>query len=287
MYEVGREYVNSRGQVVTANSDGSFGNRETGQVMRGSSYNPDVAWYADGADAAMWGAYHNSPVGEVAFKTDQGKTVYTKPAEPVRQSQGGGAGVAGTVFGGSAARVNAPVVSMANRGAFLRDAAWSGKDDPGQDLLWGGFHYMANPRWTNMELLEARLGDSELLSTVLGLATLGADLGYSARVWADRNGYAGGRGPMQALERGLQPTAVADAVNAGRNWLTSWADANKAEEDRMQAYEDDFNDVLDYKLELGEAEWKGRNSAWVVNPAPSTVDKDLFLFGLGFGLPGR
>lgn len=264
-YEVGREYVNSRGQVVTANTDGSFGNRETGQVMRGSSYNPDVAWYADGADAALWGAYHNSPTGQVAFYTDQGKAVYENKApnpsygglgnaaqQPERRAVG--AGLAGTVFGGGAARINGPVVSLGNRGAFLRDNAWSGKDDPGQDMLWGGFHYMANPRWTNMELLEARLGDSELISTALGLATLGADLGYSARNWADRNGFNNGRGPAEAIARGVQPDVVGDAINAGRNALTSWANQNKAHEQRLQAHEDDFNEAWDYRMELTQRE---------------------------------
>lgn len=272
MYEVGREYVNSRGQVVTANSDGSFGNRETGQVMRGSSYNPDVAWYADGADAAMWGAYHNSPVGQVAFKTDQGKTVYTNPAEPVRQSQGGGAGVAGTVFGGSAARSNAPAVSMANRGAFLRDMAWSGKDDPPQDLLMMGYHWKSDPRNTNAELFEARYGDSELAATAYFLMTFGSDVGFNAHSIArEKWGYTNASVPG-AIAAAVQPEAVAGAFNAGRNWLTSWADAQKAEEERLQAFEDDFNEAWDAREYYQKQEWDKLHT--VLNPANVDISQE-------------
>lgn len=284
-YEVGREYVNSRNQVVTANADGSFGNRETGQVMRGSSYNGDVAWFADGADQNTWGAYHGQPVGQVAFTTDDGRAIMERPASaapgPAGASAGGATSNAATPAP-AAVRISGPLATMANRGAFLRDMAWSGKDDPGQDLLIGGFHYMANPRTTNMELLEARLGDSELLSTVVGLMTLGSDLGYTARVYADRAGFNDGKGLTDAMQRGLAPDAVGSALNGGHRWITDWANENKAREERAQAAEEDFNEAWDLREQL-QREEALKHPVTTGMPNIFSLPNDKPVYGPGLG----
>lgn len=51
-----------------------------------------------------------------------------------------------------------------------------------QDLWMFGNKWLANPNTSNAEDSETRYGDSEVLSTITGLATLGADLYYNAKL---------------------------------------------------------------------------------------------------------
>lgn len=261
-YEVGREYLNSRGQVVTANSDGSFGNRETGQVSRGSSYNPDVAWFADGADGSRWGEYHNQPTG-FAFRTDQGKEIYTRPdpGSPSGASRASSPGLAAGAFNGGLSPITGPRVSMANRGAFLRDMAWSGKAEPSQDLMIGGFHWLSNPRTINADMVEVRYGDSELISTFFGLAALGSDIGYNARHYANLNGWNDGRGALDAAVRSVEPTSLVDTFMSFKDAANEWSAKENAAYERKQAAQEDLNDAWDYRMQMQEAEDRKRIDA--------------------------
>lgn len=177
-YEVGRSYE-MNGSNYTAQSDGSFRkegayvattdegkvitDNSGGRVLQGSAGNPDVNWFASGADSLA--SRFSSPGTAVSLTGAGGSPVAQQPS----------AASEGLV------PVANPTVAAARFAAassgFVRNAAWSGKDDPGQDNLLFGFHLQANPRTTNAELFEARYGDFG--SSVIGIGVLADDLWYS------------------------------------------------------------------------------------------------------------
>lgn len=274
-YEVGKDYKTGDGRVMTANEDGSFtkkgnyvgttdagkvvtDNSGRGSVSRGSYGNPNVEWYASGADA-------------VSYTSGDRRTSATA------QSLGGGTI---NTDSGLAVRVPSPTQERQNRGAFIADlpgwnagrdiTQWSGKDDPAQDNLIGGWHLRASPRWSNAELFEARYG--EVGETLIGLAVLGADIGYNARIAWDKNGPETVRSLSRNVNNALQPDSVGDAINGAHQWLTTWADENKARENERAANVADVMDVFDYKQELQKAEWDRIHT--VVNPGAQDWTQD-------------
>lgn len=172
-YEVGRTYEMG-GREYTAQADGSFvreGSRtgfttDDGRTVRendgghrvtGSSQDPSVRWYASGNESLTSAAL--------------------SPGTAISSS---GAGEPQTVASSQAGMVPMQAPNARFRAAssdYIRTAAWSGKDDPGQDNLLFGFHLQANPRTTNAELFEARYGDFG--SSVIGIGVLADDLWYS------------------------------------------------------------------------------------------------------------
>lgn len=270
-YEVGQHYTTAHG-VVQAQADGSFRDLSTGQVSRGSYGNPSVDWYATGRDA----------VASPAFYTDAGRAVYTQhaysPSNAVANTVGGSRGGGGVGGGntdegftpGAALRVSAPITA-ANRGAFIRDWAFSGKDDPVQDAVMFGRHWAANPRMTNGSWIEERMGDSEILQEIYGLAVFGSDLGFNAAraVWGDnvQNMSPAQRGDVLVKRAASSAEDVGSAlfdigfgaVSAARNWAAE----NKAEEDRQARAVRTVNDAWDYRLHMQgvEAQKAGDYSA--------------------------
>lgn len=180
-YEVGRSYE-MNGSSYTAQADGSFrkeGNyafttdqgrdvydNSGGRVLQGSAGNPDVNWYATGSDSL--GTGWTSPGTAVTLTGAEGSKVTEAP----QKSSGVSDGMVPMANPTLAARY------AAASSGFARTAAWSGKDDPGQDNLLFGFHLQANPRTTNAELFEARYGDFG--SSVIGIGVLADDLMWSA-----------------------------------------------------------------------------------------------------------
>lgn len=172
-YEVGRTYEMG-GREYTAQADGSFvreGSRTSfttdegrtvrendgGHVVAGSSQDPSVRWYASGGESLTSAGY--------------------APGSAVSLS-GSGSPQAVAAATSGVVEMAAPTARFRAAAAdYLRTAAWSGKDDPGQDNLLFGFHLQANPRTTNAELFEARYGDFG--SSVIGIGVLADDLWYS------------------------------------------------------------------------------------------------------------
>lgn len=174
-YEVGRTYEMG-GREYTAQADGSFVREGTrtgfttddgrtvrendgGHTVTGSSQDPTVRWYASGSEALT--SANHSPGSAVSIA-------------------GAGASSPQAVAAASEGLVSIPAPSARFKAAsadYIRTAAWSGKDDPGQDNLLFGFHLQANPRTTNAALFEERYGDFG--SSVIGLGVLADDLWYS------------------------------------------------------------------------------------------------------------
>jgi len=251
-YEVGRGYT-MNGSTYIAQSDGSFRkegavvgttdqgrvirDNSGGQVLQGSAGNSSVDWYASGKDIPKASAGKGSVVSQSAAPTSAGEAVQ-KIASPQKQA------------------------TAANRGAFVRDASsWSGKDEPPQDNIIAGQHWRASPRWTNAELFEARYG--EVGETLIGLAVLGADIGYNARIAWDEQ--------FTPKNQKVMAGAIEDAGDAALGLffsaletVTSAANDRKAFEQRRDAAVSSAMDALDARLELQAEEWHGR--AEVVNP---------------------
>lgn len=184
-YQVGKTYSNSRGDF-RANEDGSFtklGNKvgttdagkvvrdnTGGQVSRGSSYNSDVNWYASGRDRANPQRHGETLITAASLKRDsRGNIEYDRDGNAVtltttpRERSSG--------FGGAA------VQQAAFSGAKGRTRAWSGDETEPQDLLIGGNHMMADPRYSNADLAEIRYSD--IGGNIIGLLNLGADIGHN------------------------------------------------------------------------------------------------------------
>lgn len=214
-YEVGKQYQTGDGRVLTAQPDGSFrkdgnlvgytdqgrpviDNVGEGSVSRGSSTDASVEWYASGKDLAEAnaGLLRGSPASQAssAGAFTPGKS-------------------AGTDSSGNAV-MSVPRSSLAAMWAQAdRSGGWSGKDDPPQDNLIGGFHWMASPKWTNAELFEGRYG--EVGETLIGLAVLGADVGYNARRLWDAGGKAMVEG---AIVHATKPETVDGWVGSFMDW---------------------------------------------------------------------
>lgn len=185
-YEVGNTYSNSRGDF-RANEDGSFtklGNvvgktdagkvvrdNTGGQVSRGSAGNPDVNWYASGRDRAYPTRHGETQITAAVLQRDsrgniqydrQGNAMTVTAAPRERTTSG---------FSGAA------VQQAAYAGSKPRGAAWSGDMTEPQDLLIGGNHMMADPRYSNADLAEIRYSD--IGGNIIGLLNLGADIGHN------------------------------------------------------------------------------------------------------------
>lgn len=226
-YEVGRDYKTGDGRVMTANSDGSFtqkghyvgttdagktitDDRGRGNTSRGSFGNPDVSWYASGRDRANPNqhgatgiiAYSQGKDGSYAAERDGEGHVVTQAQNPARMRAAGG-----------------------YTGAAVRTAAWSGDQTEPQDLLLGGNHMKASPKWSNADLAEIRYSD--IGGNLIGLMNLGADIGHNL-AWAMGPEYykadAGGRVQMLAGKARDGLAAIAGPVTdfdlgaATRGW---------------------------------------------------------------------
>lgn len=260
-YKAGQKFETSRG-TVTAQKDGTFRNDATGQRSVGSSRDPNVKWAASGSDVALFTRGGSSD--KAAQKAAQnGSRIQTSGGASLGTGPQGSA--AGITSDGAAVRVANPTAAQiwfgANRVGLTRLSGWSGKDDPGQDLLVSGFQWQAHPRWSNLELAEARYGDSELFQTLGFLATFGADLGWNARrvVWGENHQNINvGNEVQNGIAAAVAPEAVAGTWN---NWVSDirgWAADNKAREDAAKAARLELDDAWDARLEYGKQEWDKR-----------------------------
>lgn len=273
-YEVGKSYVTGDGRVLTAQPDGSFAkegnfvgytdagkpivdNAGRGAVSAGSRGAYDVNWYASGEDAAAYraaGGY--SPAAYAA----QGGTVSPDGAVQVVGS------VPATIANRGARRGSAAAAAFA--GSYLNltrdNNAWSGEELPPQDMVLGGWHLRANPKWSNGEVVEMLFGDNELVSTLYSVFHVPATFGYNARVMANENGWDDGRGASRAIERALQPDVVGDFLGNAVNGARSWAATNKQREDAAAAVYAAAMDAQDARDEYEKAEWDRMHT--VVNP---------------------
>lgn len=262
-YKDGQKFETARG-TVTAQKDGTFRNDKTGQISVGSSRDPNVKWAASGDDIRLFTG--GSAGDKAAQKAAQnGSRIVGSDAAMVRSPSGvlptGVAGGAGGLTSDTAAvRVMNPTAAQiwAGRAAFTRKAGWSGKDDPGQDLMWSGFQWQSHPGWTNMELAEARYGDSELFQTLGFLATFGADIGWNARraVWGEKHQNVNvGEEVQKAIAAAANPEVVAGSWNGWVSDIRGWAANNKAREERDAKIRLELDDAWDARLEYGKAEW--------------------------------
>jgi len=256
-YEVGQKYVNGSGVVKVAMPDGSFMDPKTGQVSVGSRGNMDVDWYATGNDAAAFYASRRSePVADVAASATA-----PQKAPVVINGQ-----VATPLVKASPQAVAVPprmaMDSAAIAGMVWRPESWSGKDDPVQDALIGGFHWQANPKFSNAELMEARVGDSELIMTAYGLMVIGADIGYNA----NRAVKHFGPGVSKSIAQSIESGAVFDAFANWKKDLNTTVAAQNAEHQNQMDILEDAYDAIDYKLHLNklEATKTGESLQWEV-----------------------
>ncbi|QCS37229.1 hypothetical protein [Tortoise microvirus 72] len=229
-YEVGQHYSNGNG-TYRANEDGSFtklgnvvgttdGGRVVrdntgGQTLQGSAGNPDVRWYATGNESLASGRY--SPGTAVSLTSASGGHNPPPVATPQRAGGSGGGGAAGVAAGSGGAVPMANPYAIPGRGAAaawspVRDAAWSGDDDPAQDLRMAGFHWVSRRDSSNAELAEIRYSD--IGGNIVGLGVLGLDIGdNAARLMGTRFEGAGiPRGPELAAHR---LSVVSEYANAG------------------------------------------------------------------------
>lgn len=225
----------------------------------------------------------NGPVG-VFFASPAAAALATgwTPEAPAAQPSGGvGAGAnapaskpgAVAASGGVSPGTALAVATASNRGAFIKDAftrsfAFSGEDNPVQDAVLGGRHWMANPKASNGEWVEVRYGDSEIVQEVVGLAILGSDIGFNAArvVFGENFQSMGPQARLNALQGmavdtvkrlPLQATDLVMNIGAG---VQSAAEQNKAWERQQQAAKDAFNDAWDYRELLQQQEWNEHQS---------------------------
>lgn len=266
-YEVGKSYQTGDGRVLTAQADGSFmkegnliGYTDAGKPMIertgynaysvGSSQDRSTDWFADGKDAA---AYTSQYRGSATSDAASGGSPTLAPATQ---------GPAGSV------RIPGPgtssVATFANRGAFnaangkdhpyidmRRDNyAWSGKDDPSQDIKLGGYHARLPPTWSNGEVIEMAFGDNEVISTLYGMALIGATIGYNGRIIANEHGWDNGKGAARAVANALSPGSVGDAWDASMRARDNYVARDNAD----KAYVAGELDAWDARMELTQTE---------------------------------
>lgn len=254
-YQVGQAYNTAHG-IVVAQSDGSFRDISSGAVSQGSAGNPDVRWYATGSDA----------VGEAPLYTDQGKRIETRgytSAAPVAAAAATGAKAAPAegFSPGGAVPISTPA-TVGNRGAFIRDWAFSGKDDPIQDAIFAGVHWYANPKNSNLDWIETRYGDSEIVQEFMGLAGVGSDIGFNAArmVFGPRvqemgpmERYTALQG-MAAVGAGNLGTAITEGAFGAVGAARAWAADNAANEAAIAAERAAVEDAWDYRQLLQHQE---------------------------------
>lgn len=266
-YEVGKTYEMG-GREYTAQSDGSFvreGSRagfstDSGRVVRendgghrvtGSSQDGGVRWFVSGADASASGRY--SPGAAIASAGGSS-----------RDSEGG---IVADPNGGVMYRMPAPSAARFRAAAqdYVRQAAWSGKDDPPQDLLFGGMHLRAHSGYTNAELSEARYSD--FMSSVIGIPIFGADIGNTLAHRMGSEYYGSGRPGVELAQHRLGALSrIADdkARDAGEaalggmmslwDGLREWGAAEQAKERREAMVDAELRDVWGLRDELEAAE---------------------------------
>lgn len=279
-YEVGKDYVTGDGRVLKAQADGTFQKQGNlvgytdqgkpvvddvgrGATSRGSYGNPDVEWYASGSDAAAYraaGGY--SAPGQVMAGSEAptGAVAVPPPTQsPVKATQAN-RGAFNLVF-------NAPEAFRAGgvQHPYLKmqrdNYAWSGEDLPPQDMVIGGLHLRANPKWSNGEVVEMLFGDNEVVSTLYSVFHVPAVAGYNARLWANENGWNDGKGASQAIERAFQPQALADTFMGAVDSI------RKNHQPYDQAY-DELMDAYDLRDELTRVEarkagdWTAIDGVW-------------------------
>lgn len=213
-YEVGRSYE-SAGRTYTAQADGSFAVASQRPVYdstggfvavaegpadrftKGSYGDPNVSWFASGSDSLSH-SYH-SPGAAVSATGSDGSPAAVGP----RWSDAAGSQE-------SLVRMSSPAARSGGSISLVRDAAWSGKKDPPQDLLIAGYHMRANPAMSNADLAEARYSD--IGGNIIGTAVLGSDLGDNlARMMGPGYWGTGEKGPELARHRlNYMADAVAD-----------------------------------------------------------------------------
>lgn len=279
-YEVGKDYKTGDGRILTAQSDGSFkkkgdfvgytdngkpivDNSGAGAISPGSRGSREAEWYATGGDAAAYRAAGFSGSSQAPSK---GSPTLT----PGANAPDGALRVVPP-------RQMSAAITAANRGAFMGsgyngpfqsayldltrdDYAWSGEDLPSQDMKIAGYHLRANPRWSNGEVVEMLFGDNEVVSTLYSVFHVPAVIGYNLRLNADANGFDGGKGPIRALDRALQPDALADT------FMGAVGKVRQAVEDDARVY-NDLVDAYDLRDQLAEQEWNNRNSVRETTPA--------------------
>lgn len=260
-YKAGDRFETSRG-VVEANKDGSFTNVKTGQKSVGSSQSPSAKFYASGSDIAMFTGGGTSEK-ETQKALQKGSQAGTQVQASAAGGTSGSVPVARTAGGGpeGSTQVMSPTLATmwANRGSYVRSSAWSGKDDPAQDNLLGGRHWQASAFWTNAELFEARYG--EVGETLIGLAVLGADIGWNARRMVFGENHANknvGELTQKAIANQFTPENTEKHLDMFGGWVNDirgWAADNKAREMREAALQAEFDEAWDARLSYGKAEW--------------------------------
>lgn len=254
-YTVGQQYT-ANGNTYTAQADGSFrrddrpggGYQPGSQTLAGSSGNMDVTWSATGGDSLR---EHFASLGyPVQAAASSGSQRSENP--------------------GTSAAINAGAVPVQNPqvnrnrqtlGSFVQQAAagWSGKDDPPQDLLFGGVHIKASPSFTNAELSEARYSD--FMSSIIGIPIFGADLGNTVAY----NVY--GRETTKEERRELAQQGVKNfALDAGNAFVNAmlgtmgaidqWGRDNAAYEQKVEEMRREREAFEARKDELQREEWE-------------------------------
>ena len=224
-----------------------------------------------------------STVGQAAAAGAPANATQVTGAAPTPAAGGTPAKPVGAPAGGASALPNAPAgrvpATIANRGAFLaafnRGDEFSGKSEPVQDMVLGGYHWLASPKYTNGDLVEVRYGDSEIVQEVVSLAIVGADIGYNAarHVFGPNVNNMGPKERIDALT-GMAANAahngtlgaIDGAFNLGGAIQNNIAQ-QVAQEAAGKAAHDAFNDAWDLRellqhQEANKAKWNQVQAKW-------------------------
>lgn len=158
-YEVGKSYIGSQGDRMTAQADGSFYNERTGRSSVGSSQDSSVQWSSDSASDRMPG-----------FWTDQGRYVpgptfgsagvgydTTPGGSNTSGAGGGGAGSADTAGpgnGGAGSRRAGSSLKLGDRSRLT--PTWESENT---SLTIGGVYIEAPRGFSNVEEWEKLFGE--------------------------------------------------------------------------------------------------------------------------------
>lgn len=266
-YVVGRSYEMNGAEYV-ARKDGAFVNAETGQVLRGSAGNPDVKWYASGADlvrSAGEGGGAAAVVNQAVTQNEQAPPDGAAPVPPPVKAE----------------------VTAGNRGAFLseflRTEEFSGRNEPVQDLYLFGKRIYAHPGFINADMAEVRYAD--IGSNLIGLANLGADMGYTMSRYAFGPNH-------ENVDKGavLQQRAAAAAGDVGSLLLETGMQVYDSVQDAADKQRD-FERVRDLTLmDLRDANALRDRLTWEeADRYARTLREDQYLghMGLPQGSPER
>lgn len=198
-YDVGREYSTSRGTVV-AQADGTFRNKETGQVSVGSSHQVAEARSLIG----------KSREGE----SPSGGGVGGKQSVRVTFGGGAGAGSAGT-RGSNGVPIKGPgAAKVASQAGFFSGIA---SNIETQLLYWGGKQLNTRKDISDGGDFEQRWG--EWGGAIAGLGVMGSDLGNMANRELERQAKQGMTLYQETWEKHHDPvTGKPDYMSDGQ-WL--------------------------------------------------------------------